>query len=81
MSDPNAESDAPGVSHATVVEAERVTNALAQKGVPIEGVVFDEQSDTYHVVTPGGTVGDGDVSDGDELDTQGVGGGNIKSAE
>ena len=83
MSDPSENESStvpPSVSHATVVAAAATCNALAQKQIEIEGVVFDGVSDTYHVVTPGGTVGDGDVRDGDDFDTQGVGGGNIKDS-
>jgi len=72
------------VSTATTREAAQTISALEAKGIPVEGVEFDADSDTFLILLPGnGGVGTRGLGGGTtkDVDTQGLGGGTVKQAD
>lgn len=70
-------------STATVRAATEAINALEAKGIEVEGVEFDGESDTFALILAGGgrvgTKGLGGGTEKGAVDTTGLGGGTEKS--
>jgi len=72
------------VSTATTRAAAQAINALEEKGVSVDGVEFDADSDTFLILlSSNGGVATRERGDGPskEIGTEGLGGGTVKQAD